>query len=92
MDKISTNRVIKVGIVTRDADETYKAFTSLFETLPPYDGDEPPAGNFDHLKFKEYKGHKVESTPLKVRCVFLDPIYLRSWSRWARLKARGTTT
>jgi hypothetical protein len=76
MEKISTNRVVKVGIVTRDADETYQAFQSLFETLPPYDGDEPPPeGDFDPLKFKEYRGHRVESTPLKVRCVFLDPIY-----------------
>lgn len=75
MEKISSNHIVKVGIVTHDAEATYQAFQSLFETLPPYDGDEAPAGNFDHLKFKEYKGQPAESTPLKVRCVFLDPIY-----------------
>ena len=75
MDKIASNRIIKIGIVTHNADETVAAFQTLFDTLSPYDSDKAPAGDFDHLKYKKYLGQLADSTPLKVRCVYLDPIY-----------------
>ncbi len=75
MDKISSNRIIKVGIVTSNADATYEAFQKLFATLPPYDSDKAPEGDFSHLKYKEYMGQPAENTPLKVRCVYLEPVY-----------------
>ena len=75
MDKISSNRVIKIGIVTHNADETTAALQSLFETLPPYDSDSAPAGDYDHLKYKRYRGLSADSTPLKVCCIYLNPIY-----------------
>lgn len=75
MEKISSNRIIKVGIVTGNADKTYEAFTTLFKTLPPYDSDKAPEGDFDHLKYKRYQDQPADNTPLKVRCVYLEPIY-----------------
>lgn len=75
MEKISSNRIIKIGIVSRDADETCAALEKIFATLPPYDNDAAPEGDFDRFKRKEYLGQPVQNTPLKVRCVYLEPIY-----------------
>ena len=66
---------------------------------PPYDSDEAPEGDFAHLKAKKYMGQPVDSTPLKVRCVYLDPIYFEiveplgeAQSPWHdHLKQHGTS-
>ena len=99
MEKVASNRIIKVGIVTRNADDTFAAFQSLFTTRPPYDSDEAPEGDFAHLKAKKYMGQPVDSTPLKVRCVYLEPIYFEiveplgeTQSPWHdHLKQHGTS-
>jgi methylmalonyl-CoA/ethylmalonyl-CoA epimerase len=99
MEKIASNRIIKVGVVTDDVEKTYAAFQSLFETLPSYDSDTPPVGDFEPLKYKKYMGKPAGNTPLKVRCVFLDPIYFEivepvgeAESPWHdHLKAHGTS-
>lgn len=99
MEKIASNRIIKVGIVTSDAEKTCQAFQSLFDTLPPYDSDEAPAGDFEPLKYKKYMGQPAENAPLKVRCAYLDPIYFEiveplgeAVSPWHdHLKAHGTS-
>jgi hypothetical protein len=75
MEKIASNRIIKVGIVTDNADKTYSALQSMFSTLPPYDSDEAPVGDFDRFKYKKYMGETADNTPLKVRCAYLQPIY-----------------
>ncbi len=75
MDKISTNRVIKVGVVTHDVEETYQKFCALFNVLEPYDSHSAPAGDFERFKYKKYKGQPADHTPMKVKCVYLDPIY-----------------
>ena len=75
MEKIASNRIIKVGIVTDNADKTFSALQSMFQTLPPYDKGEAPEGDFDRFKYKKYMGQPADNTPLKVRCVYLEPIY-----------------
>jgi methylmalonyl-CoA/ethylmalonyl-CoA epimerase len=74
-EKISSNRVIKVGIVTSDSEDTASRLGDMFNTLPPYESHEIPNRSYQCDRYKEYRGEKTDSTPLKVRCVYLDPIY-----------------
>ncbi|MDL2205852.1 VOC family protein [Eubacteriales bacterium OttesenSCG-928-N13] len=75
MDKISSNRVIKVGIVTEDVENTYAKFCELFDTLEPYESHSEPEGDWAPLKYQKYKGEPAGAMPMKVKCVYLDPIY-----------------
>ena len=75
MEKICTNRIVKVGIVTDNAEETAKKLTELFEVVEPYDNHEPPAVPFSSERYQLYKGQPAKDIHMNVRLVYVEPIY-----------------
>lgn len=75
MDKISTNRIVKIGIVSSDAEATAKALTDLFEPAAPYDSHEPPQVPYSSERYQLYKGQPASGIQMKVRLVYLEPVY-----------------
>lgn len=75
MNSISTNRVIKIGIVTDDAERTADAFAKIFTPVAPYDVHDSSV-NFTRAPSKEYLGKPAGNTPLKVRLFYLEPVYM----------------
>ena len=75
MDKICTNRIVKIGIVTADAEDTARRLTEMFEPVAPYDHHEPPEIPFSKERWQRYKGEPASGIALKVRLVYLEPVY-----------------
>ena len=75
MEKISSNRIVKIGIVTADADETARRLTDLFEEAEPYDSHEPPQEPYSSERWQRYHGEPVSGIKMKVRLVYLQPVY-----------------
>ena len=75
MDKISSNRIVKIGIVTEDAEETARRLTDLFTPVAPYDSHEPPAEPYSSERWQLYRGEPVSGIQMKTRLVYLEPVY-----------------
>ena len=75
MDRISSNRIIKIGIVTADAEATAKALTDMFEPAAPYDSHEPPQVPYSKERYQLYRGEPASGIQMKVRLVYLEPVY-----------------
>ena len=75
MDKISSNRIVKIGIVTENAEETARRLTDLFAPVEPYDSHEPPKERYSQEKWQLYKGEPVSGIQMKTRLVYLEPVY-----------------
>lgn len=79
MDKIASNRIVKIGIVTEDVDATAARLESLFDTVPAYDPElstaEEKAAYTAEDKFRFYKGEPVGDIPMKVKVVYVEPVY-----------------
>lgn len=78
MEKISTNRVIKIGIVTDDLERTANALEGMFDTVPAYDSDKPKAGEEDYTaedKYRKYRGEPADGVNMKTRAIYLEPVY-----------------
>ena len=75
MDKICTNRIVKIGIVTADAEATAKALTDMFEPAAPYDHHEPPEVPFSKERYQLYHGQPASGIHMNVRLVYLEPVY-----------------
>lgn len=102
MDKISSNRVIKIGIVTDDLEKTATALEGLFHTVPAYDSDKPKADAADYTaedKYRRYKGEPADDIHMKTRAIYIEPVYFElvqpigeSRSPWHdHLKKYGTS-
>ena len=75
MDRISSNRIIKIGIVTADAEATAMALTDMFEPAAPYDSHEPPQVPYSKERYQLYRGEPASGIQMKVRLVYLEPVY-----------------
>jgi len=75
-EKLASNRVVKIGIVCKDVDETAAHFEKIFETLPPPAADAAPTSDKPLVeKYREYNGVTPEPIHMKVKNIYLDPIY-----------------
>ena len=75
MDRICTNRIVKIGIVTADADDTARRLNELFDPVAPYDSHEPPKIPFSGERWQRYHGEPASGIQMKVRLVYLEPVY-----------------
>ena len=75
MEKISSNRIVKIGIVTDNAEETARRLTDLFAPAEPYDSHEPPTTPYSEERWQRYKGEPVSGIQMKTRLVYLEPVY-----------------
>lgn len=78
MDKISSNRIVKIGIVTEDVVRTEQKLRELFHAVEPYDSDKAKAGMPEYgenVKYRKYKGEKANDIHMKTAAVYLEPIY-----------------
>lgn len=75
MDKIHSNRMVKIGIVTNDADATAQTITTLFDTEPCHQDEATVPWIPLTQHYCKYKGELVEQARLKVRIVRLLPLY-----------------
>lgn len=75
MEKISTSRVVKIGIVSSDAEATANRLGQLFDAVPEYDASTVPDAPSSRARYKRYHGKPVEETPMKVRMFYIEPVY-----------------
>lgn len=73
--KIGSSRIVKIGIVTEDAQETARRLTELFDPVEPYDSHQPPAEPYSSERWQKYYGEDVTGIHLNVRLVYLEPVY-----------------
>lgn len=75
MEKISTSRIVKIGIVTDNADKTAEALLKMFNPVEPYDSHAAPDVPYSSERYQLYKGEPVSGIHMKVRLVYLEPVY-----------------
>ena len=75
MEKISTSRIVKIGIVTDNADKTADALLKMFNPVEPYDSHAAPDVPYSSERYQLYKGEPVSGIHMKVRLVYLEPVY-----------------